>query len=184
MAVTVQEDVQFEASDAPGLREILWERWESSDEISTAELIAEIREQHGADMAFLAAFFDEYLVAVVNEILEHFARGSRQAFIRTPGGRVSREKLEENAKTRLAHVFEANGKGTYRSFLALRKRDLLDLNERDEKVIATRRNWVSFRSDLARRMNMKQTVAEVFSTSEIDAAWRKAFVTPDKPSQP
>jgi len=162
-------------SETPSLREFLHERWEQSDQISTTALTTEVRERFGADVTFLTEFFDEYLQDVVEKILAYFARNGRRAFIETSEGFISREKLEENARTRLAHVFEASGTGIYRSFLSLDKKQLLELNERDEKTIATRKNWVGFRRDLAGRMTAKQTVAERFSTAELEAAWRKHF---------
>jgi len=181
MAVVAQPDITTSDEAIGSLRELVRERWEESDEINAAALVAEFRETHGADVAFLTAFFDEYLYSVVDNIIETLAKDSRQRFVRTASGFVSREKLEENTRTRLAHVFEANGSGTYRSFLTLRKQDLLELNARDQKVVNTRRQWISFRRDLARRMDSKRVVGEVFSTNDLEAAWRKAFAPTTQP---
>lgn len=156
------------------LREFVTHVVEGEDEINSQEVVAYAYRRFAGDEEFKAAAVRDVIATVVPEILRDVIMAMRRDVVRTPQGAVSRKKIDLTARERLSSVFEGTGKG-YKTFLALRKRELLNLNERDERDINTRLQWVGLRGDFAERMDDVRTVGDTFSSVELDVVWRRHF---------
>lgn len=161
------------------LREFIEHVVEGEDEIDRDELIAYALRRFDGDAEFAAAAARDVIPVAVPQLLTEIIRHRRTEMIATPRGAVSRRKVELTAREKLGRVFEATGMG-YRSFLLLRKKDLLTLNARDEREVETRLVWVAFRSELASRMDDIRPVGDAFTSVELDGVWRKHFVEPKR----
>lgn len=156
------------------LREFVEHVVDGEDDLKTEELIAYAIKRFDHDQEFLVAAARDVIPVVVPEMLRDVIGRRKQEIMATPSGFVKRDKLELTARERLSKVFEGTGSG-YKAFLTLKKRDLLQLNERDEKDIATRTRWVAFRADLAERMSDTQPVAAAFTSRQLEDAWKRHF---------
>lgn len=157
------------------LRAYIAEASKDLDEISYADLIEAARRDLGNDEDFAYAAAEEIISMFVPEILREVMRSRRHESIELAHGYVSlNEGTGVSAMERISRVLEGTGSGGYKSLLVHRKAELLALNERDEKQMATTRRWVGFRSELASKMNNTQLVQDL-DPQFLDRAWRRHF---------
>ena len=156
------------------VREFIQHIIEGEDEINNHEILEYATKRFGDDDEFKSAAARDALSVIVPEVLRNEIKNRRDEFVQTPAGASRRSKIDLTARERLASVFEGTGAG-YKSFLALRKRDLLVLNERDAKTIETQKRWVAFREELAAGMNDTQTVGDSFKGADLEASWKRHF---------
>lgn len=158
------------------LREFVKQVIEGEDEINTAELLDYAIKRFEGDEEFRVAALRDLLSVLVPDVLAQVVREAKGELVRNATGYVTNRKVEETTREKLGKVFESSGHG-YKSFLALRKHDLVALNERDAKEVATRQRWIDFRIDLAGRMNDTQPIGDAFTGNELEATWKKHFET-------
>lgn len=152
------------------VREFLLPIVEGEDELDQTVLTNLAYMRFADDDEFHRAVSRDVIPILISEVLGAIIHEKKSTHIRTPSGAVTRESLLKSEE-RLREIFESTGSG-YRSILRLTKRELLDLVDRDEKVIGSLTRWNNFRLELAAKMDDDQIVADLPENLR-DEIWEK-----------
>lgn len=152
--------------------EFLSEIIDRSDEFDTADLVAQAESHFSGDDDFVAAVFRDVLAQLV-PILTRDIVHRRKDLIRTPTGAVSRTKIDLTARERFAKVFEGIGDGSYKTILVMNRRQLLVVNERDQKQVDTLVKWIGARADLAKSLKSEQQVVGDLPSRTLQVIWNR-----------
>lgn len=154
------------------LHEFLVPIVEGEDELDQAQLIDLAFMRFQDDEEFLRAAARDLIPTLVPDVLARIVH-QMKGHVKTSTGYLSKEALDMTARERYKKVFEGTGSG-YKSLLKLKKKELLDLCERDERTVSTMQAWISFRRELASKMNDDQVVGDL-SSRVLENTWNKHF---------
>lgn len=158
------------------LRSWLREVTDDAHEISYTQLTVLAQQEFANDPEFALAAAQEFIAALIPEMLGELMRHRRRDMVSVHSGYVSGEKVSLSAMDRISRVLEGTGSGGYKSLIEHTKPELLALNERDELQVATTRKWIGFRGELAAKMTNTQIVGDL-KPAFVEGTWARYFAT-------